>query len=182
MTVIPTLKTDRLVLRPMQMSDFDSYAAFVASDRAAYMGGPLDRATAWNWFASDTAHWHLFGFGGLMITLTDGTLVGQVSVTKGVTFPEAELGWFLFAGFEGKGFGTEAATALRKWVYDFADLTTLVSYVSPENSASVHLAERMDAHRDHSAAVPEGETSAQTHVYRHPSADLLGDGGMEAYA
>lgn len=178
----PTLQTERLVLRPTLLSDFEAYAAFLSSDRAQYMDGPLSRDTAWTWFTNDTAHWQLFGFGGLMIETPDGAVAGQVAVTQGIAFPEPELGWFLYDGFEGKGFASEAAIALRKWVYDFAGLTTVVSYVSPENLGSARVAQRMGAVRDVNAPLPAGETAELTHVYRHPSADQLGDGGMEAYA
>ena len=45
--IAPTLHTERLVLRPAVMADFDAYAAFLATDRARYMGGPHGRAKAW---------------------------------------------------------------------------------------------------------------------------------------
>ena len=37
---IPTLETDRLILRPHRLEDWPDYAALMCSDRAAFMGGP----------------------------------------------------------------------------------------------------------------------------------------------
>ena len=65
--MIPTLATERLILRPYAVEDFDGYASFVGSDEAVYMDGPHDRGTAWDWFCHDVASWHLFGHGSLTI-------------------------------------------------------------------------------------------------------------------
>lgn len=165
----PTVKTERLTLRPMTWDDFDPYAAMLASPRAVWMKGPNDRNTAWDWFASDIAHWPLFGFGGLTIDI-DGKPAGQVAVTRGVSFPEPEIGWFLYDGYEGHGYATEAAAALRAHTYATTDLTTLVSYCSPENAASIAVARRLGAYHDVDAPRPANDNC---HVYRHPGPEAL---------
>ncbi len=79
------------------------------------MGGPHGIRTAWEYFCNDTAQWTLFGHGGLMIVPNGmDTPIGQVAVCHGPIFPEPELGWFLYAGHEGKGFATEAAAAVAR--------------------------------------------------------------------
>ena len=152
----PTLTTERLVLRPATMADFPAYRGFVTSDRAGFMGGPHDAATAWNWFCNDTAQWTLLDMGALIIT-HQGRAIGQVAVCGGPQFPEPELGWFLYdATDEGQGFAAEAATALRNWALGPRGLATIVAYVDPQNVASVRLAERLGGQRDHRAATPGG--------------------------
>ncbi|NRB01577.1 MAG: GNAT family N-acetyltransferase [Rhodobacteraceae bacterium] len=165
----PVLETARLRLRGLQPGDFEAYAAFLATPRSIHMDGPHDRDTAWSWFCNDTAHWPLFGYGGLMIE-ADGELAGQVSVTHGVTFPEHELGWFLFDGFEGKGYASEAARALRDHVYSTTEIPGVVSYCSPENAGSIAVAKRLGAVYDPDAPRPDGDTC---HVYRHPTREAL---------
>ena len=177
----PTITTPRLTLRGPRFEDFEAYASFLAGPRASFMSGPLNRTQAWAWSCNDTAHWALFGYGALMIEV-DGELAGQVAVTSGIQFPEPELGWMLFDGYEGHGFAYEAAFALREWVYANTDLTTLVSNVDPKNAASISLATRLGATVDAGAQRPEGETSDDTTVFRHPGPRDLADGGMEAYA
>ena len=165
--IAPTLHTKRLTLRPYRLDDFDAYCALLTSDRAKYMQAGLDRKGAWNWFTSDVAHWPLFGFGALMIDVSaTGECVGAVALGKGITFPETELGWQLYDGQEGKGYATEAATALKTWAFATLPLDTLVSYIDPENAASVSVAKRLGGHLD-LAAVP---AYAGDLVYRYARA------------
>lgn len=80
-----------------------------------------------------------------------GQTIGQVGINAGPLFPETELGWFLYEGFEGQGYATEAAAAQRDWAFVTLHLDRLVSYMDPENSASARLAKRLGASLDHDA-------------------------------
>ncbi|MEL6588180.1 MAG: GNAT family N-acetyltransferase [Pseudomonadota bacterium] len=161
---IPELRTDRLILRAPAMADFDAYAAMMASDRAAYMG-QLSRRHAWYSFTNDVATWLLHGWGIWSVDLRQGTHIGQVGAQLPDPFPEPELGWFLHPGHEGHGFATEAALVALGWLRGRMD--SLVSYIDPANARSIALAGRLGAVRDKDAPLPEGETSAETHVFRH---------------
>lgn len=159
----PTLHTTRLVLRPATMADFAAYAAFLATDRARFMGGPHGTAKAWDWFCNDTAQWVLLDMGALIVTHR-GRAIGQVAVCHGPIFPEPELGWFLYAAAdEGQGFAAEAAVALRDWALGPRGLGALVAYIDPANQASLKLAARLGGSPDPQAATPEGLPCA---VYR----------------
>ena len=161
--IVPTLTTARLTLRPYRIEDFPAFAAFVTSDRAKYMGGPHDQQVAWKWFSNDIAHWHLFGYGGLMITDREtGEAFGTTSVTHFPDFPEPELGWLLYEGAEGKGYASEGAAALRAYVFE-NEVETLVSYVDPANGASAAVARRLGAQVDGEADRPDDNPV----VYRH---------------
>ena len=161
---IPTLQTQRLVLRPMTEADFPAYAALLASPRSAGFGGPLSRKQAWGLFCHDIACWSLFGHGGLMIDrFTDGLCIGQVGISHGPLFPEKELGWLLYEGNEGQGYATEAARSLRDWAAQALGVSELVSYIAPDNAASVAVAERLGAVRDLVADRPDPNDL----VYRH---------------
>jgi RimJ/RimL family protein N-acetyltransferase len=165
--IAPTLHTERLTLRMPNMSDYPAYAAFMGSARSAYMGGPFDAFGAWALFCHDVGQWDLFGVGGLMIDLArTGETVGSVGINQGPLFPEPELGWFLYAGHEGKGFATEAAIALRDWAKTQGSLQTLVSYMDAENAASARVAHRLGAALDPAAQRQEGDETDL--VYRHP--------------
>lgn len=164
MTNAPVITTDRLVLRPLLMADYEGYLAFVTSERARFMGGPHKPDVAWSWLVNDAGQWALQGFGGLAVTL-NGNMVGQVSVTQGVAFPEPELGWFLFDGFEGLGYAVEAAAALRDYVISKANIASLVSYINPANSGSARIAQKLGAVRDPDAATPD---DMDTDVWRYP--------------
>lgn len=163
MTTPPTLTTARLLLRAMVPDDFGPYAALMAGQRSVFMGGPYAVRDAWGLFCHDAAGWDLFGFGALMIEV-NGRTVGQVGINHGPLFPEPELGWMLFEGYEGQGYATEAALALREWAMD-QGLTGLVSYTHPENVASQRLAQRLGAVLDCDAPRQDPEDL----VWRHPA-------------
>ena len=162
--MIPTLSTERLTLRAPDYADYPAYAAFLASPRSTYMGGPYTGWAAWGMFCHDTACWHLFGHGALMIDLREsGACIGQVGINHGPQFPEKELGWLLYEGHEGRGYVLEAARALRHWAFAELGLTTLVSYCDPANARSIAVAERLGAVRDDLAPRQDPEDV----VFRH---------------
>lgn len=162
---IPVLTTERLVLRAPLAGDFPVYAAFLASERSRHMGGPYDTFAAWGLFCHDIACWHLFGHGALMIDLrSSGECVGQVGINHGPLFPEKELGWLVYAPFEGQGYGLEAARTLRDWAFGPGGLSTLVSYCDPDNARSIALAERLGARLDPDAPRQDPEDLVFRHV------------------
>lgn len=162
---IPRLETPRLVLRAPRAEEFEAYAALFASERAVHMGR-RGRNAAWKEFAAELGHWPLFGFGPWHLERkSDGALVGAVSLLRHVSYPETEIGWHLYDGFEGHGYAEEAARTARDWAFGQLGLPTLVSYIDAENSRSIALAERLGAVLDPQA---KGEEEGDL-VYRHPS-------------
>ncbi len=168
MTVIPTLHTERLILRAPAMEDWPDYHALMISDRALYMGGPHSTKAAWGMFCHDVALWTLEGHGALMMEdRTTGECLGQVGINYGPLFPERELGWLVYPQAEGKGYAYEAAAALRDWAFKTRRLNTLVSYIAPPNLRSIRLAERLGAVPDETAQRQLGDEDDL--VFRHPS-------------
>ncbi|MEM9754382.1 MAG: GNAT family N-acetyltransferase [Pseudomonadota bacterium] len=166
--MIPTLKTERLVLRPHVMEDFPQYRDMMGSDHARYMGGPFEPRAAWDVFCQDVAGWHLFGHGALAVDLADGTPIGQVGVSAGPLFPEREIGWTAYPGHEGRGYMTEAARALREWAFANLSHDRLVSYIDPRNARSIALAERLGAVPDEAA--PRQDPDDLVFVHPQPEA------------
>lgn len=166
--MIPTLTTDRLILRGPRREDFGPFAAFWASDRSVYEGGPRDMHGAWEDFAAGFGLWTIEGFGTWSVEeRATGALAGIIGYFHPASFPELEIGWVVLDGFEGKGLAFEAAMAARDWGYATRGLTTLVSYIDPANARSIRLAERMGARRDNAApGVDTGDV-----VMRHPGPD-----------
>ncbi len=165
--MIPTLETERLVLRAPEVADFEPYAAFWASARAVHEGGPKGRSAAWREFACDVACWSLRGFGAWSVEArAGGPWLGMVGLFQPEDYPEPEIGWTLAPEAEGRGIAREAALAARDWAYRALGLTTLVSYIDARNARSIRLAERLGAALDPSAPHPEDDPCL---VYRHPA-------------
>lgn len=162
--MIPTLQTDRLILRAPVIADFPAYAEFLTTPRSQGVGGPLDTKAAWGYFTHDTALWHLVGHGALMMQRRDtGVLAGSISVNGGPLFDEVELGWMVYDNHTGQGLATEAAAVVRDWALGVRGLPTLVSYVGVANAASRRVAEKLGAAID-LAVRPQGP---ETLTYRH---------------
>ena len=162
--IAPTITTDRLILRSHRREDFEPIAALFQSPRSRYMDGPKPAADVWRYFTNDVGQWVILGYGTWAVTLRDGTYIGQVGINRPLDFPEDELGWLLFDGYEGRGYAYEAALAARGFAFGEVGLKTLVSYIDPDNGPSIRLAERLGAVRDPDAATPNGEACL---VFRH---------------
>lgn len=170
MIPIPTLETERLIMRAPGQQDLDAYADFYASERSHMVGGPLTRIEVWRWLASVIGHWQLRGFGRWMLDEKNGsTSIGLVGLHYPEGWPEAEIGWTMFSG-EGKGYAFEAAQAARRYAYDTLGWTTAVSLINPANTRSLALGKRMGVTHDYDYEHPQFGTLA---VWRHPSPEAL---------
>lgn len=161
---IPTLRTDRLVLRAPQLSDLDVYTDFRASDRAKGVGGPYRREASYDDLCSIIGHWHIEGYGRWMITDHDNMPLGVVGLMNSPEWPEPEIAWTVFANAEGKGVAYEAALVSRSYAYQTLGWTTAISCVLPDNHRSAALAQRMCATQDGSFVHSE---VGELNIYRH---------------
>jgi RimJ/RimL family protein N-acetyltransferase len=165
--VIPVLATERLTLRAPRLGDFEAMAAFLASERSRMMDGPLDRLGAWRVLAASLGHWELRGYGMWAVEETaTGAFVGQVGMFHPEGWIAQEVGWWVTAPCEGKGFAHEAALAARRYAYAIAGWREAFSVIHPENARSIRLAERLGARLDREQAIHTGATRL---VYRHPA-------------
>jgi RimJ/RimL family protein N-acetyltransferase len=163
---IPELRTERLRLRAPRASDLDAYAAFGASARARWVGGPFDRFQAFQKLCALVGHWSLRGFGRWMVAdgETDAPL-GVVGLLEAEGWPEPELAWVVFEAGEGRGVAHEAALAARRYAYDMLGWTTAMSLIAPDNSRSQALARRLGAVRTDNVFSIGGATAE---IWRHP--------------
>ncbi len=161
------LTTKRLVMRAPEPKDEDAYVAFYGSDRRAATGERVPADTARHRFAGVCDHWQVRGFGRFIVEDADtGDTLGLIGPHHPDDYPEAELAWHLWSGdAEGKGIAFEAVEAARTHVFDTLGFDTVVSYIRPENTRSIQLAERLGAQHDPDADYPRH--LGLHHVYRH---------------
>lgn len=166
---IPVLETERLRLCAPSDAWLDPWAAFWASERSAYVGGPLGRRDAWRRIAAALGHWAMRGYGMFAVVEKEtGAFCGHIGAHRPEGWPEGEIGWILMEAAEGRGLGFEAACAVRGFAYAHLGWTTAVSYIHPDNARSRRLAERLGAVLDPAAATPDLEDEPCL-VYRHPA-------------
>jgi RimJ/RimL family protein N-acetyltransferase len=160
------LETERLRLRQLRESDHEALTRNHADpELTRFLGGPASPAESWKWLLSMLGHWSMRGFGYFAVDVkASGDLCGAVGLLRHFDWPETELGWRIFRTEQGHGYATEAAQCVRRYAYEALGLTTLVSYIKPENVASRRLAERLGARHETTIQLRD-ETAA---VYRHP--------------
>ena len=174
---IPTLETERLILRAPQMSDVDGYIAFKTSERAKFTGGPIDAQKAASQFFSISGQWVQRGYGLFMATLktAPNTSIGGVGIFHPIHQNEPEFGWTLYdAAFEGKGYVTEAMRAIIPWAWPVMGVDTAQSHIDEGNTPSEAVAKRLGAALDPAetkiANAPGGEMHAHpahVNIWRH---------------
>lgn len=163
---LPTLATERLILRAPRVADFDTFAEIACSERGRHLGGPMPREDAWADFASMTGGWLLHGHGLWTIGAPEG-VAGFVLLGFEPGDREPELGFLLAAQAEGRGYALEAARAARAHAFDTFGWCTLVSYIDPANARAIALACRLGAEPDGEIADGAGRTL----IFRHRNAE-----------
>lgn len=167
---IPTLETQRLILRGPEPDDYPDFKATFSSYRSRFMGGPLNAYEAWMLYAAEIGHWEIRGFGMWMIHLKDtDETVGMAGGWFPAKWPEREIAWIIWPDCAGRGYALEATHRVRHHYYTDLGWDTAVSYIDPKNLDSIRLAERLGAVKDKSAPTIDGSDA----VYRHPSPETL---------
>ncbi len=168
--VIPTIETKNLRLRCAEMRDLDAYAAFRASDRAVFVGGPNTRTQAFDKLGEIIGHWHLRGYGRWIVADKDtDKALGVVGLFFPDDWPEPEIAWSVFEGAEGRGIAFEASMASRTYAYETLGWTTVISCTELGNTRSKALAERMGATFEKHFVTVDG---LALDVYRHPAPEV----------
>lgn len=160
---IPTLETDRLILRAYRPSDFDALAEMLADPQAMrFLFGPRNRHEAWRTMSGMAGQWVLNGYGFFAVEeKASGQFVGHAGPNHPQGWPGLELGWSLARQYWGKGYATEAAIAAGSWIFTLKpDLPRLISMIDARNLASQKVAKRLgQTHNgeqfDHWTAGPE---------------------------
>ena len=146
---IPTVRTERLLLRAFRDDDLDAFAAMCADpDVMRYIGAgdTVDRNAAWRTMAGFNGHWSLRGFGIWAIErLSDGAFIGRVGLHHPPYWPALEAGWVLARDAWGQGYAKEGAAATLAHARRALPAQRLVSYIQPGNERSVRVAQALGA-------------------------------------
>lgn len=139
------LKTSRLTLRPIATSDLVTTHAY-ASDRenTRYMMFLPNESEAetLDFLTECEAEWEsetqtLFEFA----VISEGRHIGGVSLTLG-SEKAGELGWIIADGYQGRGFASEAASALIGFARTLG-VRRLSAHCDAENAASRRVMEKL---------------------------------------
>ncbi len=159
------LSTERLTLTPVAVGDMDDLTALWAdADFTRHiMGRGLSEEEVWFRLLRDVGHWQVKGYGNWSIRETaTGAYVGSVGVLdyrRDMTppFDAPELGWGVAPAFQGRSMAREALQAALGWTDQHRSEPRTVCMISPDNAASIRLAERVGyrpyGHADYKGSV-----------------------------
>ncbi|MBT9459350.1 MAG: GNAT family N-acetyltransferase [Burkholderiaceae bacterium] len=135
---IPSLNSERLLLRGFRPADFEGMAAFFAHPVSATYGGPCSRDEAWRKFAAYLGHWALRGYGPWALERqSDGAFIGLAGPWYPEGWIEPEISWALLPEHHGQGYATEAARAALSGAYAHFGWRTAISVAVEGNEASM---------------------------------------------
>jgi RimJ/RimL family protein N-acetyltransferase len=147
---VPVLETPRLVLRGHRVSDLDdSVSLWTDAVVTRHISGkPSTREEVWSRLLRYIGHWAVAGYGLWHIRerATD-RFVGEAGLADfkrdmAFSFDGApEAGWVFAPWSYGRGFATEAMSAVLAWAE--ADHPRTVCIINPDNAASIRVAAKL---------------------------------------
>ncbi|MBV8213837.1 MAG: GNAT family N-acetyltransferase [Verrucomicrobia bacterium] len=162
---VPTLETERLVLRAHRLKDFSDCAALWANPVVTrFIGGiPLTPEDTWSRLLRNAGHWLLLGFGYWVVEeKATGNFLGEVGfadLKRSIEPPlgnTPEAGWVFAPSAHGKGFALEAVQAIHMWGAENFQTRNSACLIAPENEASLRLAAKI-GYRESSRSVYKGQ-------------------------
>jgi RimJ/RimL family protein N-acetyltransferase len=138
------IETQRLLLRPIELSDVDEFVALHADPEVTRFIKPLDRAAAKERLHRDEREWLERGHGLLaVLDLKNGAFLGRCGLKYWSQFDETELGWVLRRSAWGRGYATEAGRACIEWGFSEFALPYLTAMTNTANVRSIQVAKRL---------------------------------------
>jgi RimJ/RimL family protein N-acetyltransferase len=149
MTEAPRLQTERLLLRPHRVEDFDDLARLWGDPEVTrWIGGrPSTAEESWSRLLRYQGLWPALGFGYFaVLDRGSGAFLGDAGLAdfhRDITpslHGMAEAGWVLGPGAWGRGIATEAVGAVLGWYRATASARPVACILAPENLASHRVA------------------------------------------
>jgi len=160
--VLPSFETQRLLLRPRTMADFDACLAMDRDpDVTRYIRGPWADPEEHKRFLADRIQrqWPAGqGYWSIFAKETPTEFLGWVLLIPydGVG-PDIDIGWRLRRITWGKGYATEATLPVVAHAFDTVKLPRLVADIDVRNQPSMRVAEKIGMKRVGDGAFEDGD-------------------------
>ena len=134
------IETERLLLRPYTLSDFDSlYEILSDPETMQHYPAPYDAEKTRNWITWNLDNYEKYGFGLWAVILKEtGEFIGDCGITlqniDGEILPE--IGYHIHKKYWRRGFAKEAARAVRDWGFRNTQYDIFYSYMKYTNIGS----------------------------------------------
>lgn len=143
MAIRHTLETERLLLRPIEASDFERIYAWSSDpENVRYMGWPPNTADSAKAFIAMAEPGRDFG----IVLKSTGVLIGTGGIN--VKGHVAELGWILDKAYWKHGYGTEFGQAMVRYGFEDLGLHRLFAPCAAVNYGSYRVMENIGMRRE----------------------------------
>ena len=143
----PTIRTERLVLRPFQLSDAprvrELAGAREVAENTLNIPHPYPEGAAEAWISEHESAFRVGETAAFAITLPDDTLVGAVGLKLEEDTGIAELGYWIGVPYWGNGYATEAAGALLEYGFETLALERIWARAFVRNPASSRVMQKL---------------------------------------
>jgi RimJ/RimL family protein N-acetyltransferase len=163
----PVIETERLLLRPTALEDFEPWCAMMADEEVArFIGGVQTPSQVWRSLMSVAGSWTLHGWSFFsVVEKTTNSWIGRLGPWTPHGWPGLEVGWTLTRAAQGKGYATEGAAAAIDWAFDKLGWTEVIHCIDPENIASARVAERLGSRNLGPGKLPPPFESAPVDIW-----------------
>jgi RimJ/RimL family protein N-acetyltransferase len=142
-------ETQRLLLRRWRESDLDPFHKFHGDPASQDIFGKTSRPEVWRQMALFIGHFHLRGYGLWALEEKEsGAFAGYAGLWFPQGRPDIEIGYGIVPALRRRGLATEAAQFARGHGFKALGMKRLVSYIQPDNAASIGVAVRLGAKLD----------------------------------
>ena len=144
-----TLRTDRLLLRPFQLTDADDVYAYARdSEWGRYL--PLPRPYEYRHAIEFVARSVLapWDTSPVFAICLSGRCVGGINIRVDASRGTAEIGYSIARSHWGRGLTAEAATAVMDWAFNEFDLAKITAMADLANTGSSRVMEKLGMRRD----------------------------------
>jgi [ribosomal protein S5]-alanine N-acetyltransferase len=146
---LSSVTTERLFGRRPEPGDLEDYVRIFTDPRVDEDLWPADLRTSDKVAAilkGSIEHWDRWEFGPwTVLERSSDRIVGRVGLEYTTKFghPEVEVEWFIDPGAWGRGYATEMAQEAVRAAFTTLGLDELISYTTPDNSASLAVMEKL---------------------------------------
>lgn len=141
--------TAKLAIREISITDLDALHALLSNkDVMRYSAhGPYSKKQTEDWISFITEHYKKYPLGMWAVIAKDNDVLIGICGLMPLSDDDSkyEIGYRILPDFQGKGYATEAAIAVRDYAISVG-ITQFIAYIEKENKPSIRISEKISMH------------------------------------